>query len=276
MLICENCKTELPVEARFCYNCGQPVSAKAKRQQEPLILDPSGDVTSQFNELFFSGLKNLLEQEQDPRLFQQYSERVYQCGYRDIILRRSENLAEKIQHPEFPVTEVNDTVLSLLEELLDFFIIRYCGDLNVVTLPEAILKYHDKGIHFAELFQMTLDYLNFDSEDEPVYTDFLKMPVDKLKTAGKSFLFPEPKEKILFICDLSLLGSCREGFAMTEKALYWKNPMQKARKVAYTDLEEIKRVEDWITINGYFFHINQALDTRLMKLLKRLRRIFAT
>lgn len=276
MLICENCKTELPVEARFCFNCGQPVSAKAKRQQEPLILDPLGDVTSQFNELFFSELKNVLEQEQDPQLFQKYSERVYQCGFRDIILRRSEHLAEKIQNPGFPGNEVNDSVLSLLEELLDFFIIRYCGDLNVVTLPEAILKYHNEGIHFAELFQMTLDYLNFDSEDEPVYTDFLKMPVEKLKTAGKSFLFPEPKEKILFICDLSLLGSCREGFAMTEKALYWKNPMQKARKVAYADLEEVKRVEDWITINGFFFHVNQALDIRMMKLLKRLRRIFAS
>ncbi len=272
MLICENCHTKLPEEARFCLNCGQPVSVKTKKKKEPLFLDPSGDVTAQFNELFFSQLKKVLEQEQDPALFQQYSERVYQCGYRDTIMRRSEQMAEKITEPGFPAYKINTIVANLLDELMDFFIIRYCGDLNVVPLPEAILKYHEKGIHFAELFQMTLDYLNLDAEDEPVYTDFLKMPVEKLRTAGKSFLFPEPKEKILFICDLSFLGSCREGFAMTEKAIYWKNSMQKARKVLYKELNEIKRVEDWITINGYFFHVNPSLNIRLMKLLRKLKK----
>jgi hypothetical protein len=273
MLICEKCKTSLPEEARFCFRCGQPVSVNAERQQEPLILDLSGDVTAQFNELFFSRLKKVLEQEQDLNLFQKYSERVYQCGFRDMVLRRSEQMAERIGESGFPKHKINETVENLLDDLIDFFIIRYCGDLNVVPLPEAILKYHEKGIHFAELFQMTLDYLNLDAEDEPVYTDFLKMPVEKLRAAGKSFLFPEPKEKILFICDLSFLGSCREGFAMTEKAIYWKNSMQKARKVLYKDLKEIKRVEDWITINGLFFHVNQSLNVRLMKLLRKLKKM---
>ncbi len=274
MLSCDNCKTVLPEEARFCYNCGQPVVAKTKTMSGPPVIDISGDVTAQFNELFFSGLKKMLDQEQDPKLFQKYSERVYQCGFRDIIQRRGEQLGEKVRDPQFSPDDLNETVDALLDELLDFFIIRYCGDLNIVDLPESILKYHEKGIHFAELFQMALDYLNFDREDEPVYTDFLKMPVEKLKAAGKSFLFPEPKEKILFICDLSLLGSCREGFSMTEKAIYWKIPMQKAKKVYYSDLDEIKRVEDWITINGKFFHVNPALNIRLMKLLKKLKKIF--
>lgn len=273
MLSCDNCKTVLPEEARFCFNCGQPVVVKSKPMSGPPLIDLSGDVTAQFNELFFSELKILLEQEQDPNLFQKYSERVYQCGFRDVIQRRSEQLEEKVRYPGFPKANLNKTIESLLDELLDFFMIRYCGDLNVVDLPEAILKYHEKGIHFAELFQMAMDYLNFDIEDEPVYTDFLKMPVGKLKAAGKSFLFPEPKEKILFICDLSLLGSCREGFSMTEKAIYWKIPMQKARKVAYTELEEIKRVEDWITINGNFFHVNPMLNVRVLKLLKKLKKI---
>lgn len=271
MLNCKNCGTELPVAAKFCFNCGNPVLKVKATQEEPPILDASGDVVQQFNELFFKELEKVLEEEQDGTMVQEYSEWVYQCGFRDIIQRRAEALAAKIQQPEFPTVKLNKTVKDLLAELLDFFIIRYCGDLNVVALPEAILKYHEKGIHFAELFQMALDYLHFDNEDEPVYTDFLKMPVDKLKNAGKSFLFPEPKEKILFICDLSLLGSCREGFAMTEKAIYWKIPMQKARKVLFSELTELKRTEDWITINGHFFNVNPTINIRLIKLLKKLK-----
>ncbi|MCB0653291.1 MAG: zinc ribbon domain-containing protein [Saprospiraceae bacterium] len=273
MLTCNTCKTVLPAEARFCFNCGTPVKVTEKKQEEPLVLDPHGNVTLQINELFFKHLKVLLQQEQDEKLFQSYSERVYQCGYRDIIQRRAEGLAEKITRPGFRLADLNEMVFDLIDELLDFFIIRFCGDLNVVSMPEAILKYHKKGIHFAELFQMTLDYLNFDSEEETVYTDFLKMPVEKLKTAGRSFLFPEPKEKILFICDLSLLGSCREGFAMTEKAIYWKHPMQKAKKVFYNDLEEINRTEDWITINGHFFNVSPSLNIRVLKLLKKLHKL---
>jgi hypothetical protein len=271
MLNCNNCGTVLPEEAKFCFNCGTQVIKVKAKQNEPQILDVKGDVVQQFNELFFKGLEKILKEEQDNELFQVYSERVYQCGFRDIIQRRAEGLSAKVNQSVFSTVKLNKTVKDLLSELLDFFIIRYCGDLNVVPMPEAILKYHEKGIHFAELFQMALDYLHFDSEDEPVYTDFLKMPVDKLKNAGKSFLFPEPKEKILFICDLSLLGSCREGFSMTEKAVYWKVPMQKARKVLYSELKELKRTEDWVTINGHFFNVNPVLNIRLLKLLKKLK-----
>lgn len=271
MLNCKKCGTTLPVEARFCFNCGTAVTISEDLENEDLILNPEGDIVLQFNELFFKGLKDLLEEEQDESKFQEYSERVYQCGFRDVVQRRAESLAAKIKDSGYNFPNLNTEVKGILDELLDFFIIRYCGDLNIVTMPEAILKYHEKGMHFAELFQMTMDYLHFDNEDEPVYTDFLKMPVDKLKNAGKSFLFPEPKEKILFICDLSLLGSCRDGFSMTEKAIYWKFPMQKARKVIYSDIDEVKRTENWITINGHFFNVNPAINIRLLKLLKKLK-----
>lgn len=42
---------------------------------------------------------------------------------------------------------------------------------------------------------MILDFLQLGEEGEEFYTDFLRMPLDKLKQAGKSFLFPAKDEK---------------------------------------------------------------------------------
>ena len=155
--------------------------------------------------------------------------------------------------------------------MLDYFIIRYCQDLNEIPLPEAILKYQDLSLEQIDLFEMIPDYLNFDQEEEKVFTDFLKMPLDKLKNASQSFLFPQKNEKILFICDQSLLGSCKEGFAMTEKALYWKAHLEKARVVQYNQLAKIERTKDWINVNDHFFNVNPSLNLKMMKLLKKLR-----
>jgi len=164
-------------------------------------------------------------------------------------------------------------VTQMLEDQLDHFIITHCADLNKVKLPESILKYQRKSWKEINLFQMVNDYLDFENEREKPYTDFLNMPVEKLKNAGKHFLFPARKEKILFIVDTSLLQNAKEGFAMTEHALYWKFPLQKARLVNYERLETLKRVENWITINGKYFHVSTSIDLKMLKLLKRIRLI---
>ncbi|MFK7933873.1 MAG: hypothetical protein AB8G22_10205 [Saprospiraceae bacterium] len=117
---------------------------------------------------------------------------------------------------------------------------------------------------------MVFDYLDFQSEKETVYTDFLSMPLDKLRNAGKSFLHPQKDEKILFICDQTLFGSVKEGFAMTEAAIYWKAQFQKAQAVRYRDLQTIERQKDWININEQFFNINPSLNLKMLKLLKKL------
>jgi class 3 adenylate cyclase len=33
-MVCQNCKTELPINAHFCMNCGQPVLATTPSDQE--------------------------------------------------------------------------------------------------------------------------------------------------------------------------------------------------------------------------------------------------
>ncbi|MCB0641187.1 MAG: hypothetical protein KDC44_06085, partial [Phaeodactylibacter sp.] len=123
----------------------------------------------------------------------------------------------------------------------------------------------------VDLFQMCMDYLAFEQEpEESVFFNFLQMPVEKLRNAGKSFFFPEKDERIYFLCDQSLLGSLKEGYAMTEKAIYWKAPFEKPRKVLYSNLHNVVREKDWIRINDLFFNATLTLNVRMMKLLKKI------
>lgn len=274
---CPRCHKELPENARFCWNCGAEQVAEPPPEPQSVHLDPDQDITQQFTELFFRALKNRLAEEHDSQLFQAYSERVYETTYRDDISRYGRQLAEQIaqrrQQGKLDPHKLNRHVARLLDQQLDYFIITHCQDLNAVHLPRAILKYQDAEWSSVNIFRLAMDYLDFDREREKPYTDFLNMPVEKLKNAGKQFLFPARKEKILFIVDTSLLGNCKEGFAMTEHALYWKFPLQKARLVNYERLERIQRVENWITINGYFFNVNPSINLKMLKLLKKIQQL---
>lgn len=281
---CPKCQTALPSGARFCFNCGAPQHAGPKQDQKPQpkpMVDLNGDVEQQLVELFFQALRRRVEEEHRPEQFPAYSERLYESGFRDTVYRKASHLGEELRRMarehEVPAREINRRIVHLFEEQLDYFIIHYCPDINDVLLPEAILRWQGMSQSQTNLFQLVLDYLDFGNEpDEQAYTDFLKMPVEKLKNAGKFFLFPEREERILLICDQSLMGSCKEGFAFTERAMYWKSQLQTARKVLYPDLREIQREKEWLLINGHFFHANPALDLKVMKLLKKLRQLAVT
>lgn len=280
---CPNCQTVLPGGARFCFNCGAPqqVEARQERAPEPKpMVDLDGDVPRQLTELFFQALRRRVEAEHRPEQFPSYSERLYESGFRDTIHRRAGRLGEELRslqgEGKAGPRQINRRIRELFEELLDYFIIHHCQDINDISLPETILRWQGMPREAINLFQMVLDYLDFAGEpDEKIYTDFLKMPVEKLRNAGKFFLFPERDERILLVCDQSLFGSCKEGFALTEHALYWKAQLQTARKLAYADLRELRREKDWLLLNGHFFHASPSLDLKLMKLLKKLKALSA-
>lgn len=255
---CHHCGTVLPEAAKFCHNCGKP--QESQTQEEPTIFDQEDSAEKEFIDLFFQMLRKRIEEEFLSDKFQAYSEMVYESGFRDTLYRRAAQYAEEQDAPG-----------PTLNDLLDFFIIHFCKKLNQVYFPEAILSYQNVEEDQIDLFKMTLDYLDFANESETYYTDFLAMPLEQLRNAGKFFLFPDKEERILLICDQSFFGSCKEGFALTEKAIYWKAYLQTARKVAFKDLTEIKREKDWITINGHFFNVNLGLNLKLQMLLRKLK-----
>ncbi|MFN7115963.1 MAG: hypothetical protein ACK4TA_04145 [Saprospiraceae bacterium] len=271
---CHVCKTTLPDNARFCYNCGAPQTAATATPVRRL--NYQANLPQQIEEQFILAFRQRIEEEHLASQLQEYSERLYQSGFQEVVQRRAEQLAAQIQAMTAE-EKLNDSAINALlentfEDLLDYFVIHYCKDLNTIKLPEAILSY--QGVPWADinLFQMVLHYLDFASENESVYTDFFAMPVDRLKNASQSFLFAQAQERIFFICDQSILGSLREGFSITDRGIYWKAHLEKARLVLFDNLQTIERKKEWITINNYFFNVNPSVNLKLLKLLKKIKR----
>ncbi len=278
---CVNCHTELPPDARFCYQCGAPQPASQARPDEaesPLI-DLKGNIAKQLTEAFFRVLRGKVAEEQPGADYQAYTELLYESGFRDLLHRREAQLADELRYRSEQgesVAAQNEKVRQQLDELTDYFLIHYARPLNTIELPEAMLRHQGPGGEETDLAALIFDYLDFGSEpDEEVFTDFVKMPVQKLRNAGQFFLKPERRdERIFFICDQSLLGSCKEGFAMTERGLYWKAQLQTPHYVLYETLGTVKREKDWLLIDEKFFNINLRFNIKMLKLLKRLQQRF--
>lgn len=273
---CIRCQIALSDDARFCSNCGapQPDWNATQRSATPRI-DLDQEIEPQLSEQFFLALKDRIEREHRPDQYTAYSERMYPSGFRDVIARRFAQAAQRLHNQHelgmLETAQLNWFVEDLFEELLDFYIIRYCKDLNEVELPEAILKYQNVPLSEINLFQVAKDFLQFDKEPEKIYTDLLQMPIHKLKNASQSFLFPPRDEKILLVADQSLLGNGKEGFALTARGLYWKAPFQKSQIALFSNLVDLRRKEDWIEINGHFFNAGLSLNVKLLRLLGRLK-----
>ncbi len=310
MNLCPTCTTELMPGAKFCHRCGEKIMLKSKLCPEchesnplasvfchhcgfhfegkkgktasagylpvfPLDFDPDS-LQEQVKNLFFKNLRRRVEEEHDINMYSEFVERFYDSRFREIYTVRSGQIAEEVmlQWERFgreALPEIDRRIGDAFEGLLDFFIIQYCPDLTGFVLPETILK-HDRILPGrTDLHVLIRDFLDFNREQEVFYFDFITMPQEFLGNACKSFLHAERKEKVLFICDLSLKGNCKDGFAMTDRGIYWRAPFNKAHRVLYQELKEIKKEKDWLTINGHFFTANPTLNLKLCKLLKKLR-----
>jgi hypothetical protein len=308
MTLCSNCATEIIPGSKFCNRCGDKITERTKecpvcthlgpitsvfchhcgyhfegkkhfsKRYEPIFpLDFDVDsLTDQVKFLFFKELRQRVEAEHDVLKYGDYVERFYQSRFRDIYELRSGQIAADIatQWDRFgseALEEIDKRLGIAFEGLLDFFIIQYCPDLNGVLLPSEILKYEKAIPGKTDLWEMIQDFLDFDHETEVFYFDFITMKQELLANACKYFLFAERQERIYFISDLSLKSNCKEGFALTSKGIYWRAAFDKPRRVYYHELDRIVKEKEWMTINGYFFTANPALNLKLCKLLKKLR-----
>lgn len=278
---CPACSHRGPLTSVFCHHCGFHFEAKHKDTDNryspvyPLDFDPV-TLTEQVKALFFKSLRQRVEEEHDAKKYADYVERFYQSKFRDIYGLRAEQIAEDVltQWDRFgteALAEIDKRLGTAFEGLLDYFIIQYCPDLNGILLPSAILKYEKAIPGKTDLWQMIQDFLDFDHEQEVFHFDFITMDPVLLANACKSFLFADRKERVFFICDLSLKNNCKEGFAMTSAGLYWRAPFDRPRRVLYNDIATVKKEKEWLTLNGHFFTANPTLNLKLCKLLKKLR-----
>ncbi|MBK9014897.1 MAG: zinc ribbon domain-containing protein [Saprospiraceae bacterium] len=225
---CRACQKPMPDDARFCPACGTPVIVETfdcprcgsendlhavacsncqlvftpEKKEPPKaklsdIFDNSHveSLEQAIADRFSLAFEKRLKEEHHPSLHHAYIDRFYKSEFRASVDFRIKQLAEQAQrNPD------NDQKFSFaasaFEELLDYFIIRYCDDLNEAIFSEKILKYQGQLAEKIQPGELILDYLDFEHEGETVYTDFVTMPANKLKNAAQNFLFPQKGETI--------------------------------------------------------------------------------
>ncbi|MCF8245156.1 MAG: zinc ribbon domain-containing protein [Saprospiraceae bacterium] len=277
---CPNCGTENDLSAPACSNCHLIFKSTKKEPPKAKLSDifdnsHTENLEQAIADRFSLAFEKRLKEEHHPSLHNAYIDRFYKSEFRGSVDFRIKQLAEQAQrNPDGD--QKFSFAIPALEDMLDYFIIRYCEDLNEAAFDEKILKYQGRTAKEIQLGEMLLDYLDFNNEGETVYTNFVTMPANKLKNAAQNFLFPQKGETIFFICDLSTFGACKDGFAMTRDCIYWKMPLEKKQRVYFKNLEEIKRQEDWIIINGIFFNASKSLNIKLLRLLKKLKELYGT
>lgn len=285
---CAQCLQQNPADAQYCVNCGSAIGEIPTEQEYiedsytlrfPLDFRNVKDLGGTLRQYFVVELDKRIQTTHNSNNKEAYLNHLMRSDFQEIFKLRTDQLAEEaytIHSRQQPNTNQKiDAMLSTsFEGLLDFFFIKYCKDINEVPIPEATLKYEGTQFQEVNLFQMVKDYLELEKEAFTFYTDFLKMPLHKLQNAGRYYLFPDKDEKILVICDQTVFGSCKEGFALTEAALYWKAHFKPAQKVLYKDLEDLQNKGDHLLINGLFFNADKSLNVKMLYLLNRLKRMF--
>lgn len=296
---CPHCDTKNPSNAKFCYACGQSMKTPSKEKPEeketltekpkevayqPIYpIDFQGDitkVTEQVKTNFFLALKKRVQTQSSAKKYSEYLETFYSSGFNYFFDSRIQQLTHIIMPLKDMISErttikIDQLLDEAYETLLDRFTIEHTKHLNKIQLSNAVLRYQFVNKNEIDMEQIVFDYLDLDQEKtEKIYTNFMNMPVAKIRNASQNFLFPARDEPILVIGDQTVFGSCREGFAFTTQALYWKAHFNKAQKAYYHELYEVRVEEDWVSINDQYFHVNASLNFKISKLLKKLKTVF--
>ena len=183
------------------------------------------------------------------------------------------NLAHWLNSGDRTVGAAEQRLNDTLADLTEYFIVETAGELSKGVLPQRLLRYQSVDWETVDLFQLVMDYLDFDKERELVYTDFVSMPARALRNATKSFLQAGKDERIFLICDQSLISQAKNGFAVTDSGVYWKNVLQPAGVTMFTTLESLSLDQGHLEIDGQFFNAGSTLNLKMAVLLDKLRRM---
>lgn len=158
-------------------------------------------------------------------------------------------------------------------DLTEYFVVETAGDLSGNVLPQRLLRHQSADWQTADLFKLVMDYLDFNAQAETIHTDFVSMPPRALRNATKSFLYAAKDERVFFICDQSLISRARNGFAITDAGIYWKNVLQPAGAATFTTMREPRLEQGHVVIDGLFFDAGGQLNLKVAVLLDKLRRM---
>jgi hypothetical protein len=164
-------------------------------------------------------------------------------------------------------------VEDLFENLIDFFLLKFCQDLILGAFPIDILKFQNLLPGEIDWVQLIAVYLQPEKSGIRYYMNFNTLDPIKIKQFTSYFLYPEPLERIFLVVDLSLLANGSEGFALTDKAIYWRSPFKKEKSIPYHLLKDVRIEKSWLLINDHYFNVNAFINSRLIRLLSKIIRL---
>jgi Double zinc ribbon len=277
--VCPSCAHQSPAISVYCHACsyqfdgaqGQIASYKSRFQfqfKQPALLP------EQVKAQFFRFLRARIFEEQDSRKYADYTGRFYDCRFREIFEIRSRQIVTDMLdiyrlHGEGGALQIDLLCMRAFDGLADFFLIQYCPDLNMNKIPTEVLKYEKYEAHKAPSWEMVRDFLDFTQEQETFFFDFIAMPKEQLSNAVQSFVRAGKDERLFFICDLSLNGSCKDGLALTNQGIYWKMPFSKPKGFRFEMLYEVRKEKNWLVINENHLVVNPGFDLKLLKFLRK-------
>lgn len=169
-----------------------------------------------------------------------------------------------------------DRLLIASEALIEFFLVEEAKNIHGGIWPQRLLRHQTSHWGDVDLFSLVMDYLDFSSEEESIYTDFVRMPARVLRNVTNRYLSATMDERVLFVCDQSLLGNGKDGYAMTDVAIYWRPVLQGPHRLLYQDIDQLSIKADHLNINGLFFDAGKSLNFKMALLLRRLSTLIAT
>jgi hypothetical protein len=274
---CAYCRKEITETALFCPFCGEKLPNNADIPMLKTYLDLNLPIRPQLREQFFLSLKIRMEKEHPTLAYNVVAERIYTSGFRDELSPELEKLAASIEEDlkmEFiSIPYLNLKVENLFEDQMDLFLLRYARDLIPDAFPEDILTFQHWLPGELDWVPLIAAYLQPALSGVRYYMNFKTLDPIKIKQFTTYFLFPEPLEKIFFVADLSFLGNGSEGFALTDKAIYWKVPFKKEKSIPYHLIRDVRAEKSWLLLNDHYFHANAFIHSRLMRLLSKLIRL---
>lgn len=287
-ITCAQCGTDNPATARYCVQCGHALQSAVEEQlPAPAARYGSRDqerklVHTAFNAILRDKVNTYFRG--DKELYDRYLTRYYETDdFRQLLELRAQQMVQVLLEEGRVIdsSTVRDEYGRELEQLVHTFLFKYARSLNPIDIPEAVLKYQTQSWEEVDLERMALDYLQLDEEPlEVIYPGDMIAPDERtarrMRNAYKSWLsiqLDNPDDRLFFVVDLTLRQSLKEGFAMTDRGLWWKAPFNKQQTALFLPLRDVKRVNDWITINGSYFHVSKSINLKMLLFLKQIIRM---
>ncbi len=280
-IICRECNNINPEASRFCYRCGSPVDITYS--PNPNISPVFGldftdiqTVPQQIIEAFRLSLSLAMEYENC-----QHKEALYLDAYKESNFVQSyleEASIQMTQEFEELFDERGKSAFGIIEKrvdqqfarLFECFYINYCNNIIPFSLPQKILNYQGINIRSNNLGMMISDYLDVDVK-LTYYTKAIEIPLEILKNSRTTFFKAPAGETPLYMADQSLLLNGKEGFILTNKAVYWKSCFHKSAFFSYKKIDNIHYFSDRIELNGIYMNVSPEFNYRLYRLLVRLK-----